>query len=466
MKIKYWTDFSKRKNSTKQPLDTQATEIDVKLKDDCSVVNPVIETSSIPINANYFYIDDFKRYYFLDNTERTSQQLKNMAAEVDVLATYKSQIGSTVANIAYSSTGWNKYLIDSRAAVKITKNIKRGSYDPAIFDDYGVFLLSIASTKSSANGMSASYLCTSAMLDNIANVLMGLDIDNRIIKSIYAPFDAVISCTWLPLKWSVVSGLGAYENVYFGDYDSGVQAYRLTSTKLTDIKQITLTPTYDDFRATQPYTSYSLLIPMYGIVDINASDVRAILQAGTGLSIGWELDVASGDMTVGVYTGASIIGQSINFNIGVNCPIGQTSNNMTGTITSIGGVAGGIVGTALSIAGGNAPGAVVSGIAALTSGANLAMSANARATSIKGGINGRTVVALGGSFVLSEYAMDTEDVDSDAYIARWGRPVGEVHTISSHSGYIQCDNASCSMPGTAIEKDRVNAYLNSGFFYE
>ena len=101
MKLKYWTDFSKRKNSTKQPLDAQAVEVDIHLKDDCSIINPVIQSSSIPINANYFYIADYGRYYYLDNTERTSNQLKDISTEVDVLATYKPYIGNTVARIAF-----------------------------------------------------------------------------------------------------------------------------------------------------------------------------------------------------------------------------------------------------------------------------------------------------------------------------------------------------------------------------
>ncbi len=466
MKLKYWTNFSKRKNSTLRPNDLQATEIDIRLKDDCSVINPVIQSSTIPIDANYFYIPDFGRYYYLDNTERTSQQLKDHATEVDVLATYKDYIGSTSAHIAYASTGWDKDMVDSRLAVKTTKTIKRGAYDPQIFDNTGVFLLSIASIQSSANGMAASYICTPSILNNIATELMGLDIDQRIIKSIYNPFDAVISCTWLPLKLSVVTPHCTSEKVCFGDYESPVYAYRLTSATLSDIKQVTITPTYSDFRAIQPYTSYSLLIPMYGLIDLNASDIRNILEAGSGLSIGWELDIASGDMTVGIYTGASIIGQSINFNIGVNCPIGQTSNNMTGTISSIGGVAGGVVGLIASASTGNIGGTLASGLSVLAGGATAALSANARATSIKGGINGRTTLALGGSFIISEYAVETEDPDDAAYIARWGRPVGVTHAISNHSGYVQCEGASVSMPGTATEKDRVNSYLNSGFFYE
>ena len=71
---------------------------------------------------------------------------------------------------------------------------------------------------------------------------------------------------------------------------------------------------------TPPYTTYSLLLPFYGVVDLNASDIRNMI-ASNSLSVGWYLDIASGDFTVGIFTAGGVIGQSFNYNIGVNCPI-------------------------------------------------------------------------------------------------------------------------------------------------
>ena len=47
--------------------------------------------------------------------------------EEDYLASHKTEIGSTVAHIAYSSTGWDKDLTDGRIAVKGTKTIYHDS---------------------------------------------------------------------------------------------------------------------------------------------------------------------------------------------------------------------------------------------------------------------------------------------------------------------------------------------------
>ena len=47
-----------------------------------------------------------------------------------------------------------------------------------------------------------------------------------------------------------------------------------------------------------------------------------------------------------------------------------------------------------------------------------------------------------------------------------GRAKFAAATISSLSGYIQCMDASVDIPGYSSEKDRVNGYLNGGFYYE
>ena len=103
--------------------------------------------------------------------------------------------------------------------------------------------------------------------------------------------------------------------------------------------------------------------------------------------------------------------------------------------------------------------------AALAGAANVALSANKRAASLKGSSGGRSSTEIR-DIILTGFYMDTEDVDDANYIAVHGRPVAVHHAISNHSGFVQCDDASCNMAGSALEKERVNNYLNSGFFYE
>ena len=51
-------------------------------------------------------------------------------------------------------------------------------------------------------------------------------------------------------------------------------------------------------------------------------------------------------------------------------------------------------------------------------------------------------------------------------IVHHGRPTMDTRTISTLSGYIQCSNASIECAALDIDKDTINGYLNSGFYYE
>ena len=55
-------------------------------------------------------------------------------------------------------------------------------------------------------------------------------------------------------------------------------------------------------------------------------------------------------------------------------------------------------------------------------------------------------------------------VDED--LTEIGRPLCQVKKINTLSGYILCKNAECPIDGTREEQEKINAYLNSGFFYE
>ena len=462
MKLKYWTDFSKRKNSTKQPLDTAAVEIDIKLKDDCSIINPVIQSSSIPINANYFYIADYGRYYYLDNTERTSNQLKDMACEVDTLATYKSYIGSTVAHIAYSSSGWDKWKVDNRIPVKTTKTVSHSSDSTAIFSGSGTFILTCVSD-GSASGITAQFALTGASFRSLAQKLFtDQNIQDAIKKYLNSPFEAVVGCKWVPFSYDEVPGTAG--TIEFGGESTGVSGKMLSSSPVRASSVALSIPwTYSDFRRSDPYTSLSIWLPGYGYTDLNASDVCDIAS----ISCNFMCDCGTGNILYRIYDSTSSrLLTSGSYDASVNIPISSVSVDTGGIISNISGVISGAAGSGVAGALGHPAGALSSLGGVLGSGAGAILSANKRTASTRGSLSGRAIFGAGTDCVLYSFSVDTEDPDDASYIARWGRPVGVTHAISNHSGYVQCEGASVSMPGTATEKDRVNSYLNSGFFYE
>ena len=75
-------------------------------------MNPVVELSSSPIGYNYAYISDFGRYYFI-NDITYDKGIWVMTLNVDVLATYKTTIGSTSTYLLRSSYLYNPRIIDT-----------------------------------------------------------------------------------------------------------------------------------------------------------------------------------------------------------------------------------------------------------------------------------------------------------------------------------------------------------------
>ena len=470
MKLKYWTDFSKRKNSTKQPLDTQAVEIDIKLKDDCSIINPVIQSSSIPINANYFYITDYGRYYYLDNTERTTNQLKDIATEVDVLATYKPYIGATNAMIVRSSSNYNKMLRDELVHVSTQKTITRTVGSSVGFaNSSGCYLLAVANEDGGVNSFACQYVISSGGLSTIAQALMNSSITDDIMQYFSNINSSIISLKWLPMDYTAVCNQCTTANsaLKFGKYTAtGIGVHRVTSTSIYVDGQQSITIPWDssqDFTECAPYTAMKLLVPMYGLVDLNAAD----FVSASSVVLDYRYDITTGDVTMIISAGTSgAILQTLQFNVAVDVPIAAITREAGSIMSSTGGLAGSVLGLGASIATGNVAGAAASGVAAITSAASLGLNMNGASVSVKGAIQGRAGLAYGDKPQLMLYMMKHADPTRAAHVAAVGRPVQACDIISNFSGYIQCSDASVSMPGTATEKDRVNSYLNSGFFYE
>ena len=70
MTIKLYTNYSD-KNHVDKSIRQQGTDISGTLKEDCSIVDPVIKIESIQgfniSTCNYAYISEFGRYYYITN---------------------------------------------------------------------------------------------------------------------------------------------------------------------------------------------------------------------------------------------------------------------------------------------------------------------------------------------------------------------------------------------------------------
>lgn len=100
----------------------------VRIKGDCSILSPVLETaySADLITCNYMYIQEWARYYYIDDMTVSAQRIY-IKAHVDVLKTYAADIkGCTAIIRRQERTGagskTNLYLQDKAFVTKAYNN--------------------------------------------------------------------------------------------------------------------------------------------------------------------------------------------------------------------------------------------------------------------------------------------------------------------------------------------------------
>lgn len=104
-------------NSEKIKLDKELTQIGTiegRLFQNTSITKPSImfDLDTAVFSANYLYIPQFKRYYFITDDVNVSANKWQIQARVDVLTSFKSAIRENTAIIERQENEYNLYLDD------------------------------------------------------------------------------------------------------------------------------------------------------------------------------------------------------------------------------------------------------------------------------------------------------------------------------------------------------------------
>lgn len=97
MNLTYYLNKSDRRyvNKTLQQISLQdhANPVTVELLEDTSIVNPTFKMRDVDLymTSNYVYIDDLRRYYFIDDV-RLSHGYAYLMCSVDVLESWKADL--------------------------------------------------------------------------------------------------------------------------------------------------------------------------------------------------------------------------------------------------------------------------------------------------------------------------------------------------------------------------------------
>lgn len=460
MKI-YLYSFNKKVNSTKQP--TGGTEFDANLKAPSSIINPRLEISADCRAFNYCYIPDFSRYYFINDIVYNAG-IWILDLSVDVMATYKGQIGNTILYITRSSVNYDGSIVDNYYPANTECDIqeRRGtlisSDDNSLnFNgiDNGYYVLGVqGNNQYSENGV-IYYVLTPTQFSLIIRSFYANsgasfwgNLEKGVINSLMNISDFIVSCRWYPVK-PPVNGtakvwLGAYETTITADLlNTSISGLSYGVYEFT-IPRHPKASTRGSYLNYAPYSKYELVDNMIGVLPLDPNMMKSYATIRRSVVI----DFLTGQGLYQISHFASMVYHKMYqtyINIGIDIPL-------NGTNVDVSGMTGAVAGLGYSLINGDILGAASS--------IGNALATNYDIPPARG--PARTYIQFSPP-LLNCYFMDIVDNNN----ADKGRPYCRRLTPADiGSGYMEAENPHVSISGTSAEADMINGYLSSGIYYE
>lgn len=489
--IKIYKNFAKRYNSTKQP--SSGTDITVTLKDTTSIAAPTfILTGGLSAYDDVTAVFWDGRYYKVDDVRSEHNNVTEIVCKIDRMATYKSRIGSSSQFIERCADSYNSALRDENCLTSSQTFTSEMSSAGSLFPDAltdGIIVCAIANIlPSQALGGTAQCIIFDAgsgtySISQLMSALYDNGVKASIEKILNKPYDAILSVRYIPgFKATTIKGWTTFiddNSVVFGDHlysgtlncikCAGTAPWTYEATEEFDLSSIAYYSTFK-WRNYEPYASWTLYLPFYGTVPINAAEYLNHESGDCNLLIKATVDMTTGEMVYTRYWRVVVGGVTTDYfaqeyrtTIGVEIPI-QGSNRDGLAFTADLAVAAGTVGVMVATGGATLP---LAGAAAGAAG-KAVVDAYQQSILTAGSFNahGTQICTAEPNKISIVQKGYITPVSPSSYAAELGLPLMEADTISNHSGFIKCRNAAVEIPGTDADRQEVNAMLNSGFFYE
>lgn len=439
--------FSKRKNSTKRP-EGQGTSVPCLLKSDTTFQNPVFKLKLSLDNAlQYNYLKWADHYYFINSSISLNNDMVEISASEDVLATYRTEIGNYTCFIERSSkqttlandsmyVPTNDWVLTTRNVShreKIMTQTYSQQYIIRVVSKTGVASYYIHGTQLNAL---LDYMYTES---NFADV-----ITDAVTKLMFDPFKYIVDLKWVPFIESAFKN-NKVEAIQLGFWNSGVMAKRIDEDTVVNFSYSFAfdNPLYaiSDFRYYSPsFSAYFIKLPFIGVVALNPYKIDESVNAL------YQFDATSGLCNVFLQS-KKVVFASYQFQLSVPVQIGYASANVAQLTTS-----------AVSLVSAGLQG----NIQGISAGIDVARSITAPEVSMLGTIGNISNILNNQILEFNSYACTSLDPDgaSEGYVD------GNVRVISSLNGFVKCRDASIQVAGFEGDQDQVNSYLNSGFYFE
>lgn len=453
MVIECYSGFSKKPNSTKQPSD--GTTKEVRLKDNCSVLNPVFLLTGYDLSHNY--VRWGSRYYYIDDIVIVGNELAEYHCSSDALATFKADIGASSQYILRSAAAYNGRIVDNYYPAK-AQNTHEANIISSPFDkNNGTFVIGIQGNGAAANGGAVTYYAGSAAaVKALVNYMLSSpatydvsEISTQLLTCIFNPMQFIVSCMWFPFSVPTTNG------------DVTVGWWQVTGSSLRPVASLEWGTNFSvtipkhpkaasrgQYLNLPPYSRYRLEAGQWGIIPL---DNFNLLDASS-LDLDYKVDLMTGSGRLNVKYRDKLIYESVyTAQIGVPIQLGQNVLNQG----ALAGAAGGTLNTIKSAVTGDLSGMLFNGLGAIGDAAAVSQPVPSMV-----GSNG--TLSFNNVFGIMADFLDVADDNNTEN----GRPLCEVRTVGSLSGYMLCEKADLDTAASPQEKAEIISALNGGFYYE
>lgn len=498
MEIRIGT-FLKEVNSTKSidisgPTTQGFTNIEVQLKDNVSMLSPVILISDDVYDPawNYCYIYIWHRFYFLHDAVITTGGIWEVQLGIDVLATWKSYILAAEAYVARSASNYSLFLPDPTWSHDT--DIYYNTQEINIGLSSGMYLLYVCADDQSADPTSvpafAVYELTPLELKNLCKYMFSADFLNEVTtditdvstaalsKTFFNPFQYVAKCMWVPFTPEPRTAANT-KQIAFGWWEgkANITGGLISAHTWTTTFNFVL-DTYNDWIDRDPaWTRNLLYVPGFGQIEIPSSYQG---QSITGEII---VDLASGEAGLFLWSAREGNNELIQTATGKMGADVQLSSVYEDLIQDLGG---NMAGTAIRAASGAITSAA-GGLRKVWQGVKDVFTGNGTLKDIAQNVSETASSAVQGAQAALQPTCSTigangtrsiiEEKPKAIYTCTKYQRYEDIHsklggmccrilTLGTLSGYTEVVNPKIDAPCTSGEITMINSFMSGGFYIE
>ena len=369
----YLLQYSKKINSTARPsfnpFPSTAKQVLIELKDNTNLLSPVITLAeatfsdllpSIPIDFNYAYIPEFKRYYYIPDGWTWENGVWSCRLSVDVLASFKADIGAANLYVLRSASEWDGSIIDTKYPAKPARLVqyqtsanpwKTGLNSSSLSD--GFYCVGILNASSSAVGATSYYAFTGAGMRQFIRLLYASpswlnvtddSISTDLQKLLLNPTQYITSAFWIPLPYPIANATHISSLPYGWWSVSGVTAYPCDTNYLSFERTLLSQPILNNphmyystqyYMNMQPWTSLSIECFPFGVLPVDTSLFHAYEAERIQANVVMDMITGKGQLRIEMTKTVSGVQQkalltSVSAQVGVPIPFAQLSVDWSG----------------------------------------------------------------------------------------------------------------------------------------